>query len=148
MDSKINNIPTKLNILKDSSLNYLEKALRNEIELYVSAPTNYDPSIDNRDDRGEVKSLSYMATRGLIYFCSHDANALNLIENSSKLGTRLNDVQAVHTYEIIYYLYKTLGAGNKLRYLYKYMYYISREDKKINPEWGKFIEGMNILYPL
>ena len=32
--------------------------------------------------------------------------------------------------------------------LYKYYYYLTPHEKNINPEWGKFIEAMEALYPL
>lgn len=53
----------------------------------------------------------------------------------------------IEAYEIIYYLYKRNKADVKgLRALYKYQYYLTEQEKKENPTWGKFIEGMNGLY--
>lgn len=50
-------------------------------------------------------------------------------------------------YELIYYLYKTGRYDNKaLRILYKYQYYLTAGDKRINPEWGCFVEQMDLLY--
>jgi hypothetical protein len=146
VDKKVQSSPSELKILIDSSLTDPEKALRNGIERYVAIPTNYDPSINNRDDKGEVKSLSYMVAKGIIYFCSHDANALNLIENAEALGTKLDSVQAVHTYEIIYYLSKFISNRKKLKGLYKYMYFLSCNDRKANCNWGDFIDNMDKLY--
>lgn len=37
--------------------------------------TQYDPLLDNKDDRGEVKTLAYIAVKGLPYFAAHDSNA-------------------------------------------------------------------------
>lgn len=103
--------------------------------------------MDNRDDRGEVKSLAYIATKGLLYFCSHDSNAIRLIEDAEKLETTLEEVNAIKPYEIIYYFVKrNIGNLNNLRSIYKYMYYQTQKDKKINPPWGEFIENMDKLY--
>lgn len=50
-------------------------------------------------------------------------------------------------YELIYYLHKMdFGDRKSLRILYKYQYYLTPYEKKNNPEWGQFVEGMNILY--
>jgi hypothetical protein len=146
VDCKIKSTPPQLYVLYDKSLNEKESILRNTLEVYIAIPTNYNPDIDNSDDRGEVKSLAYIATRGLLYFCSHDANALRLIEDTVRLNTKLENVQAVHTYEIIYYLSKFTENKNALKTLYKYMYYATNSDKEINLEWGKFIECMDKLY--
>ncbi len=50
-------------------------------------------------------------------------------------------------YEIIFYLCKT-NTGNKkaLRMLYKYQYYLTQHEQKINPEWGQFVKAMETLY--
>ena len=47
--------------------------------------SKYDPSKDNKDDRGEVKSLSYMAVKEFMYFASHDNLPATLVECSEKL---------------------------------------------------------------
>ena len=72
---------------------------------------------------------------------------VRLIKDAVKLETGLDDMQIVHMYELIYYLYKTGRYDNKaLRILYKYQYYLTAGDKRINPEWGCFIEQMDLLY--
>lgn len=147
LDSKKGEVPPSIIIYYDSDLEEREIIYRNTIESKIARYTNYNPTIDNRDDRGEVKSLSYIATKKLIYFCSHDSNAIRLVEDSEKLETGLEDITAIKPYEIIYHFIKN-GIGNKdnLRSLYKYMYYLTKKDKAKNPSWADFIEGMNSLY--
>lgn len=82
-----------------------------------------------------------------LFFAANDALPVRLIKDAEKLGTELEDMGVVQMYELIYYLYQTGKYDNKqLRILYKYQYYLSSNDKRINPEWGTFIEEMNQLY--
>lgn len=72
---------------------------------------------------------------------------VRLIKDAVKLETGLDDMQIVHMYELIYYLYKTGRYDNKaLRILYKYQHYLTSGDKRINQEWVCFIEQMDLLY--
>jgi len=147
IENKKNDIPPSIYIYYDSNLNEQEKIVRMTIESKIAKYTNYNPTIDNRDDRGEVKSLSYIATKQLLYFCSHDSNAIRLVEDAEKLETSLEEVFMIKPYEVIYYLVKNnIGYTEKLRIIYKYLYYLSKNDKKINPSWGEFIEKMDELY--
>lgn len=149
VDTNINANPAKLLVHKDSSLTPEEQIIRNSIEGKIYPLTKYDPMIDNKDDRGEVKSLSYIAVKGLPYFAAHDSNAIQLIEKAETWRTGLDNVQAIKMYELIFYLYKTTNSDNKsLKMLYKYQYYLTKQEKNINPEWGKFIEAMVSLYPV
>ena len=107
VDTNINANPTKLIVHKDSSLTMEEQILRNSIEGKIYPLTKYDPMLDNKDDRGEVKSLSYIAVKGLPYFAAHDSNAIQLIEKAETWRTGLDNVQAIKMYELIFYLYKT-----------------------------------------
>jgi len=34
----------------------------------------------------------------------------------------------------------------ELRVMYKYLYYLSKNDRQVNPEWGQFIQAMQLLY--
>ena len=102
----------------------------------------------NKDDRGEVKSLSYIAVKRLLYFAVHDNNALLLIEKADQWSTGLDNVKAIHMYELIFYLHtKNLVDKNSLKMLYKYQYYLTDHEKQTNPEWGAFIRVLNTLYP-
>lgn len=142
-----NENPPKIIIHTDSSLTAVERILRDSIEEKVYPHTNYDPKLDNKDDRGEVKSLSYIAVKGLLYFAAHDNNALQLIEKAEQWSTGLDNVKAIQMYELIFYLYaKNLGKKSSLRMLYKYQYHLTDHEKRTNPEWGEFISTMNILY--
>lgn len=137
----------RITVLEDSKLTEPEKIVRDTIEEKIAKNTQYNPVIDNKDDRGEVKSLAYIATKGLPYFCSHDSNAIRLIEKADELDTNLQAVGAVKTYEIIYYLLRA-GKGNAegLRSMYRYMYHLTKSDKAVNPAWGEFVEQMDKLY--
>lgn len=146
IDNQLNTYKQPI-ILSDSDLSKEEHFVRVSIEKKISKYTRYEPEKDNADDRGEVKSLSYIATKGMLYFCSHDSNALKLIDKSLELETNLDDVSSVRTYEILYYLLKANAASkNIVRFLYKYLYYSTKNDKRENPEWSSFIESMDGLY--
>lgn len=147
IENRKNDIPPSIYIYYDSNLTEQEQIVRATIESKIAKYTNYNPTIDNRDDRGEVKSLSYIATKQLLYFCSHDSNAIRLVEDAEKLETSLEEVSAIKPYEVIYYFVNNgIGDTEKLRYIYKYLYYLTKNDKKINPSWGEFIEKMDELY--
>lgn len=149
VDTNINAIPTKLLVHMDSSLTPEEQMLRNTIEGKIYPLTKYDPMLNNRDDRGEVKSLAYIAVKGLPYFAAHDSNAIQLIEKAEEWTTGLDNVQAIKMYELIFYLYRTNCSDKKsLRMLYKYQYHLTKHEKNTNPEWGHFIEAMESLYPV
>ena len=145
--SMIDSNPPRLSVHKDSSLRSEERVIREAIEYKIYPLTNYDPMIDNKDDRGEVKSLAYIAVKGLIYFAAHDTNTIQLIEKTEEWFTGLDNVQAIKMYELIFYLYKT-GIGDKrsLRMLYKYQYHLTPNEKISNPEWSQFIGLMESLY--
>ena len=149
VDNKIALNPGGLIIFSDSKLTKIESMLRDTIEKNISKFTKYDISRDNRDDRGEVKSLAYIAVKNLLYFASNDSTAIMLIEESTKLSTSLDNVQALKMYELIYYLYnKNLSNPNDMKMLYKYLYYLTPDEKKNNPEWGKFVQSMDSIYLL
>ncbi len=113
VDTNINAIPTQLLIHKDSSLTPEEQMLRDSIEDKIYPLTKYDPMLDNKDDRGEVKSLAYIAVKGLLYFAAHDSNAIQLIEKAEEWGTGLDNVNAIKMYELIFYLYKTNTSSKR-----------------------------------
>ena len=68
IETNINATPPNLLVHKDSSLTTEERVLRDTIEEKIYPLTKYNPILDNKDDRGEVKSLSYIAVKGLLYF--------------------------------------------------------------------------------
>ena len=146
-DGQKSSNPPKLKIHYDSELNSEENALRNTYMNKIAIHSKYDPSIDNAKDRGEVRSLSFMAVKQFLFFAANDSLPIRLIKDAAKLGTGLDNMQIVQMYELIYYLYKRDRYDKKaLRTLYKYQYYLTRGDKRINPDWGSFIKQMDALY--
>lgn len=140
-------VPPRIKIHSDKSLTEIENLLRDTIEKKIYPYTNYDPNLDNKDDRGEVKSLSHIAVKELPYFASHDNNALQLIEKAEIWSTGLDNIKAIHMFELIFYLCtKNIGNRKYLRMLYKYQYYLTTNEKRINPEWRDFIKQMYVLY--
>ena len=147
VDSKRESIPPEIIIHKDSFLTEIEGILRNNFESRIASHTKYEPLLDNKDDRGEVKSLSYIAVKHLLYFAANDNNAIQLIEKSKEWSTGLDNVQAIKMYELIYYLYRNdLGDKTAMKMLYKYQYYLTDREKRTNPDWGDFSSIMNSLY--
>ena len=137
----------RLAIHYDSELNIDEKALLNYYIAKIAMHSLYDPIRDNAKDRGEVRTLAFMAVKQYLFFAANDALPVRLIKEADKLETGLDNMQIVQMYELIYYLYKSGKYDNKaLRILYKYQYYLTAGDKKSNPEWGTFIEEMDALY--
>jgi rRNA-processing protein FCF1 len=144
-----NYIDSKPNLIihKDSSLTAAESRLRNTVEEKISVNTEYCVELDNKDDRGEVKSLAFIAVKDYLYFASNDYNAIKLVEKSEEWQTGLDNIRAIKMYELIYYLYKTQLSNSKgLRILYKYQYFLSKREKTINPCWGDFINKMDEIY--
>jgi len=147
VDLKLHSNPPGIIIHKDSSLTEIERVIRNSVEARIAQHTKYEPILDNKDDRGEVKSLSYIAVKGLLYFAAHDNNVIQLIEKSGEWSTGLDNVKAIKMYELIYYLYKKdLTDKTAMRMLYKYQYYLTEREKMTNPSWGEFSDRMDSIY--
>jgi hypothetical protein len=147
IQGKVNATPPLIIIHKDSELTSVEKMLRDTIEKKIYPLTHYDPQLDNRNDRGEVKTLAYIAVKGLLYFAAHDYNAIQLVEKAEMWSTGLDTVQAIKMYEIIFFLcIKKPLIRDSLRMFYKYQYFMTNTEKSINPEWGVFIKSMESLY--
>lgn len=147
IDDKISTVPAKLRVRRDSELNSIEQNLL-EMQIQKLAPySEYVPELDNSNDRGEIRSLAYMAVKNCLYFAANDHLPIELINNASELETGLDEMSVLQTYEIIYYLYKTGKYTNKgLKMLYKYQYYLNSVDKGTNPDWTSFIQKMDALY--
>lgn len=147
IDEMFNGTPPRVIVHQDEALSEEEKVLRDSIEERIYPLTKYEPLLDNKEDRGEVKSLAYIAVKELLYFAAHDSNAIQLVEKAEEWTTGLDNVQAIKMYELIYYLYKLdIGDKKALRILYKYQYHLTPKEKQYNPEWGQFISGMDSLY--
>lgn len=128
----------KLKILKDSDLTTTQMVVRNAVESLISQSTNYNISRDNKDDRGEVKTLSYVAAVGSFYFSSRDDNALELLNTFSTKTNTLSNINPIRFFELIFFL-NHLNKKDYYKYLYKLCYYMTEEEKKYNPNWGEFI---------
>lgn len=147
IQEKIHAKPSEIVIHKDSDLNALERMYRDSIEQKIYRFTQYDPHVNNRKDRGEVKTLAFIAAKRLLYFAAHDHNAIQLVEKAEQWSTGLDTVQVIKMYEIMFFLWaKTPALSKSLRMLYKYQYYLTKYEKSTNPEWGSFIKSMETLY--
>jgi hypothetical protein len=145
VDEKISS--AKLLLLKDVDLTEDEMLVRNTKERLIAPNTQYDPSRDNKYDRGEVKSLSYLGAKGYIYFISNDRNAIRLVEDADRLGTSLDEQRVIKFYEGIFLLcHYDAVAQSDIRLLYKYLYRLTKRDKNRYPGWGVFIAEMKKLY--
>ncbi|MDY0243584.1 MAG: hypothetical protein RBQ89_02090 [Sphaerochaeta sp.] len=63
IQAKVNESPPQIIIHKDSELTAVEYMLRDSIEAKIFPYTRYDPQINNREERGEVKTLAYIAVQ-------------------------------------------------------------------------------------
>lgn len=146
-DSKCQESPPKLTIYFDAGLNTAEASLMQTYINKISPFSKYTPILKNSDDKGEVLSLAYMASKGFLYFASGDSLPIQLIRRADELGTGLQNMKLLEMFDVIYYLCKMGKYDNKgLRLLYKYQYYLTKKEKLQNPEWGDFMKKMNLLY--
>lgn len=135
-----------LNVFRDTDLSPVEMAIRNTKERLIAPYTSYVPALDNKDDRGEVKSLAYLGAKGYIYFASNDRKALRLVDEANRLKTSLDDQMTIKFYEGIYLLRRFNAIpADEVKWLYKYLYCLTKKDK-VNPGWGEFNAGMEKLY--
>lgn len=146
-EEQYNASPQRLKIYEDTILNSKEMALLSYYVNKIAVHSKYDPDRDNTKDRGEVRSLAFMAVRNYLFFASDDGLPIRLIKEADKLNTGLENMGIVQMYELIYYLYCSGKYDKKeLRILYKYQYYLTANDKKSDPEWSAFIEEMDRIY--
>lgn len=146
-DEKKNNDPALLKVYYDADLTHYESRMLLTYINKLAVYSLYNPERDNAKDRGEVRSLSYMAVKRYLYFASNDDLPRRLIGGADKLQTGLDGMSFLCVYDVIYFLYKKDCYDNKaLRILYKYLYHLTAYEKKTNPEWGVFIECMDALY--
>ncbi len=132
-------------LLEDRDLNSNQEYIRNTVEEKISQFTNYNPSIDNSKDRGEVKSISYAVAKNLIYFSTNDSNVISLI-NRNDLNPYLHSLGAIHVYEMIYVIRKIDGNSKILKGIYKLMYRLTKYEKSNNLDWSSFCEECNKHY--
>ncbi len=139
-------ISTKLQLFLDNQLNANENVLYESYIRKLALNSEYIPERDNKEDRGEVKSLSYMAVKGFLYFASRDNLPVKLIEQAEAFETGLDYMSILHTYDVIFYLLKKGYDRSGLRILYKYLYYLTNDEKKRNPSWEAFVASMERTY--
>lgn len=146
-DERQSENPSRLRVYKDAELNEAEQALMQAYISKLAEYSQYIPEMDNAKDRGEVRTLSFMAVRRFLYFAANDTLPMNLIRKADELHTGLSEMELLEIYDVIYYLY-CIGKypAEGLRLLYKYEYYLTKQEKKTNLAWGEFIEKMNALY--
>lgn len=142
-------IPPRLKIYTDSSLSITEHALMQTYIQKMAPYSKYIPEKDNKKDRGEIKSLAYIAVKGFPYFAANDSLPFHLVKNAVPLETGLEDIGLLQSYEIIYLLYSENSCNQKgLKALYKYQYRLTNQEKQQNPDWGNFLDSMRNLYSL
>lgn len=138
----------RLILLRDTDLDASEKIVRATKEQLIAPFTNYDPHRDNRQDRGEVKTLAYMAIRAeYLYFVTNDQKAIRLIDQAAELGTSLDELRSVKFFEGIYLLQRhEMIPRPEARKLYRYLYYLTPRERSTNPPWDCFLAQMDELY--
>ena len=147
VDSRQKEKPPRLRVYTDAELSEVEMALMQAYISKLALYSQYIPERDNAKDRGEVRSLSFMAVKKFLYFAANDTLPMNLIRKADALRTGLDEMELLEMYDVIYYLYCTGRYSTEgLRLLYKYEYYLTKQEKKTNPSWGDFIAKMNIIY--
>lgn len=148
-DRRLSEKPPRLRVYYDRDLNKLEQAIMQTYISKLAKYSQYIPEKDNAKDRGEIKSLSFMAVKRFLYFAANDTLPINLIRRADVLKTGLDDMELLEMFDIIFYLYHYgNNSSDGLRFLYKYQYYLTKQEKKTNPGWGSFIEEMNSLYEM
>lgn len=145
-DEKINQSPSKLQVHYDNVLTNTEQAMYQTHLVKLSQYSKYIPTQDNKDDRGEIKSLSYMQVKGFLYFASNDNLPSTLIDDAANVQSGLDHMSLLHYYDLIYFLYKKGYDAKPLRATYKYLYYLTKTEQRMNPAWGDFVAEMDQLY--
>lgn len=146
-DSMLNSNPAKLKVYYDSNLTELEKRLLLTHIDNISKHSKYNYDRDNSNDRGEVRSLAFMAVKNFLYLASNDDLPFRLVSKAEELKTGLSHMQILQAYDLIYFLLKKDDSHrNELRKLYLHLYYLTPHEKRSNPGWGEFVNAMDCLY--
>lgn len=139
--------PPQITLLSDDDLPPAALPIRETVESLIAPYSKYDPNLDNRADRGEIKTLAHMAAAGYTFFASNDGMALRLIEKTDVLGTSLDNLRTIRLYEALYLLVRTGRTSfENAKNLYKYMYRLTKREKELNPTWSEFYTQMDTLY--
>ena len=84
-DERQSESPSHLRVYKDAELNEAEQALMQAYISKLAEYSQYIPERDNAKDRGEVRSLSFMAVKRFLYFAANDTLPMNLIRKADEL---------------------------------------------------------------
>ena len=76
--------PSRLRIYRDYELTTVEKTLLDYQIQKIAPYSGYIPERDNAKDRGEIRSLAYMAVKNYLYFAANDNLAMQLINKSEE----------------------------------------------------------------
>ncbi len=143
LDKKISRNPCMLRVYNDKCLSDIEQALRNTFESEIRNYSYFSPELNSKKDLGEVKTLSFMATKGYKYFVSNDSSCIAILKSKNKF----NDCSIICMYELIYLLSVIYPKETEyLRKLYKFLYYLTPNEKRKNPCWSEYIDKMKVLY--
>jgi hypothetical protein len=130
-----------LKVFNDESLSYNEQILRNTIESEIGNCISYSALYNEKQDRGEIKTLSFMAVKEYKYLVSNDNDCVIIVRN------KLPNCSIIFTYELIYLLSEIYPKkAEDLRKLYRFLYYSISKDKQHNPSRSDFKTKMSILY--
>lgn len=77
-DERQSESPSHLRVYKDADLNEAEQALMQAYISKLAEYSQYIPERDNAKDRGEVRSLFFMAVKRFLYFAANDTLPMNL----------------------------------------------------------------------
>jgi len=138
-----------IKLVVDSSLSKSQRIMRNTVEKKIihTGLFEYIPGFHSSKDKGEVKTLSYAAAKGIPLFSSKDQMALQVVLQAEKLHSGLDSIGMIYFYEFIYALHKGTGSNKDfLRKIYKDVYFFTKNEKIHNPEWGSFVPSMDLLY--
>lgn len=100
-DERQSESPSHLRVYKDAELNEAEQALMQAYISKLAEYSQYIPERDNAKDRGEVRSLSFMAVKRFLYFAANDTLPMNLIRKADELHTGLDDMELLEMYDVI-----------------------------------------------
>ncbi len=92
-DERQSENPSRLRVYKDAELNEAEQALMQAYISKLAEYSQYIPEMDNEKDRGEVRTLSFMAVRRFLYFAANDTLPMNLIRKADELHTGLSEME-------------------------------------------------------
>ena len=103
VDSRQKEKPPRLRVYTDAELSEVEMALMQAYISKLALYSQYIPERDNAKDRGEVRSLSFMAVKKFLYFAANDTLPMNLIRKADALRTGLDEMELLEMYDVIYY---------------------------------------------